>query len=135
MRAYLWLVNLTLDTSSRNPLHQSIAVDFNWVVLNETAPDDINEKSANVEITGISRTNGLPLARSGNPGYIVGKPVISGFRVKQKLATNSSKDNVKEKKLTKHDMINLSHDAMDWITLPLSDSHGKIAMKQLLIEL
>lgn len=79
--------------------------------------------------TMVSAVDHVPFPRSGNPGYLVGKPVIAAFRVKQKLNANESKDATKDsKKLARHDTIDLSVDPKQWLTLPGSNMNGKICI-------
>lgn len=120
LQAYMWLSNISLsDFSVTKPLHQSFSVEFKWASPNETV------LAATKNNTATYMTNYAPFPRSGNPGYLIGKPVIAAFRVKQKLSANATKDSMKETaKLAKHDSIDLSPDPKQWLTLPGSKMDG-----------
>ncbi|XP_034234568.1 tectonic-1 [Thrips palmi] len=120
IEAFMWLSNISLsDYSVTKPLHQSFSVQFKWARLNKTVGTITKNNTLN------SMVEHAPFPRSGNPGYLIGQPVIAAFRVKQKLSANSSKDTSKDSaKLAKHDTIDLSHDPKQWLTLPGSNMNG-----------
>lgn len=120
--AYMWLSNMTLMEGK--PFYQSISVEFFWSIQNKTLLESANNTDSRAH-NSTTKLNLHPFHRSGNPGYIVGKPVVAGFRVKQKSGVNVSQDASKESRTsTKHDSIQLSHNSKEWLTLPGSNIQG-----------
>ncbi|KAK3924362.1 Tectonic-1 [Frankliniella fusca] len=114
MEAYMWLLNMSVSMeSSTQSLHQSFLVEFNWISENESA--EINNTAPH--------SKNFTFSRSGNKGYIIGKPVIAGLKLlphanRSKDATNESSASVTYK------AIELSPGFKHWITLAKPDLKG-----------
>ena len=127
VEAFMWLSNIS---QSNYPLHVPLylehTVDFKWAVLNTSAQENLINKTNFNGQNLTSRIAHIPFMRSGNPGYLVGRPVISGFRVTNKINSNGSRGMFEETESssTKQDVIQLSHDPKQWMSLPGSNFEG-----------
>ena len=112
MDAFIELSNISItEDSVTRPLYQKLSVEFKWTVSNITTNKLPENTSTSNSQNSTSKILQIPYARSGNPGYIIGKPVLVGFRVKPNPDKNDSKETAKENdsSSTKQDIIQLSH--------------------------
>jgi hypothetical protein len=85
---YIWLTNITLYTE----LSQKFTVTFHWT------------------------THGKPFHRSGSPGYIVGKPVMTGKKVTQSSGIEGEIDK---------EAIEVDENVEDWLSIAAAKKDGR----------
>lgn len=89
---YIWLTNITLYRE----MSQKFSVSFHWT------------------------KDGKPFHRSGNPGYIVGKPVMTGKKVTQILGIEGEVDK---------EAIEVDENPEEWLSIAVAKKDGRCNMK------
>jgi tectonic-1/3 len=89
---YVWLTNVTLYTE----LSQKFSVSFHWTKA------------------------GKPFHRSGNPGYIVGKPVMTGKKLTQVLGIEGEVDK---------EAIEVAENPEEWLSIAVAKKDGRCDME------
>lgn len=90
---YVWLTNASLYTE----LSQKYSVSFHWT------------------------KDGRPFHRSGNPGYIVGKPIMTGRKVIQTLGIEGE---------VEKEAIEVDENPDEWLSIAVAKKDGRCDMEQ-----